>query len=175
MNKRHQRFPTFQYYDELRRRLSDPHLSTERFQNGMCAFYFCATPKFQTGRRGEPRLATQIEVFSLQTDVPSSLPYSCYPASFPPQCRLNRGNCVSLAASSRPLNWSDGSRTVSVRVRASTCFIWIPTILGTTISPHLARRQSAALQVVRLAIEENLWNLRADSAAGAPQVMTGLR
>lgn len=93
----------------------------------------------------------------------------------PPQCRLNRGNWVSLAASSRPLNWSDGSRTVSVSLRASTCFVWIPTILGTTISPHLARRQSAALQVLRLAIEENLWNLRADSAAGAPQVMTRLR
>lgn len=70
----------------------------------------------------------------------SSLPYSFYPL-FPPQYRLNRGNWVSLAASSRPLDWSDVSRTVCVcQLLVSTCSIWISTILGATISPHLARR-----------------------------------
>lgn len=73
--------------------------STERFQNGMCAFYFCATPEFQTGRRAEPRLVTQIKVFSAQTDIPSSLPYSVHPLSFPPvlikQRKLSLAGCVA--------------------------------------------------------------------------------
>lgn len=61
--------------------------------------------------------------------------------SLSPQCRLNRGNWVSAA--SRVVSSTRLVGRVPHRVcqlLGSTSFIWIPTILRATVSPHLARR-----------------------------------
>lgn len=114
----------------------------------------------------------QIKVFSAQTDILSSLLYSFCPLPLNPQCRLNRGNCVLLAAQHVVLVHSTG-RTGPAACLCAACRHQFD--LDLTISLHLAQsRGQQRFNSSDARLKRICGIYKSGFSRGAPQVMTGL-